>query len=436
MKDIIISVQFRINIKVFPLKLVEIFMAIKGVLGEVGRVLVQEILRRLEEERAKELKGEGFVRCGYKERRFQSGLGKLRLRFLRMRSCEGKVRYAVSEEVEIPTYTRTTEDSFEPALGLLPHVSYRRSSLEGSRILDSGPGKSSLHRRLKEIASEIEVHPVNKAKGYRYLVVDGTGAKFQAPYYIKGERRVGTYRGALRTVYASRGYGMPFEVIGRWTNTSWQEIAKEVYQRINGLDIQVLISDGEGGIEEAFLLPHIEHQRCSVHAWKQLRMFLYQDGVKKNKQKEFHEAFKDIPVFTYAKQETMEELKPRDAQEVEKAVSVSEKQLLSLQHLLNKKGYHKTASYVAGLSSTLLTFLKEWLKTGQFCPATSNIAENRFSLIKNRIDKIGRRWSEPGLKRWLDLTIHKIFPGYDWNKLWEKLLPVSNNITCKIIAVY
>jgi hypothetical protein len=38
--------------------------------------------------------------------------------------------------------------------------------------------------------------------------------------------------------------------------------------------------------------------------------------------------------------------------------------------------------------------------------------------------------------RWLDLAIHKIFPGYDWNKLWEKLLPAPTNMTCEIVAVY
>jgi hypothetical protein len=435
MKVIIISVKFQITMNTFPLKLVEIFIAIKAVLEKVGHILVQELLKQLEEETAKRLKDQGFVRCGYKERIIQSCLGKIHLRFLRLRSPDGVVRYGVSEQVEVPAYSRITEDAFEPALGLLPHVSYRRSSMEGSRILGSGPGKSSLHRRLKEIASEVEIHPTLQAKGYQYLIVDGTGAKFQDSCFIEGQRKVKTYPGELRTVYASKDYGKKYEVIGRWTNTSWQDIAKEVYQRINGKDIQILISDGGAGIEEAFRLPHMQHQRCSVHAWRELRVFLYQDGAKKNEQEPFHLAMKKIPVFGYAKKEVMEKLKPPDTTEIENAVKVSEEQLISLQGLLESKGYPKTATYVAGLSSTLLTFLKEWLTTGQICPATSNIAENRFSLVKNRI-RVGRRWSEPGLIRWLDLSIHKIFPSYNWNKLWEKLLPVSTNITCEIIAVY
>jgi hypothetical protein len=89
-----------------------------------------------------------------------------------------------------------------------------------------------------------------------------------------------------------------------------------------------------------------------------------------------------------------------------------------------------------GLSEPLLTFLKQWLETSEQSPATSNIAESRFSLIKNRIARIGRRWSEPGLQRWIDLVIHKLFPGYDWDILWQKLLPETGNLTCEIVRVY
>jgi hypothetical protein len=61
--------------------------------------------------------------------------------------------------------------------------------------------------------------------------------------------------------------------------------------------------------------------------------------AKKKRQEPFHEALKDIPVFGYAKQEIMEALKARDAEDVKEAVAVSEKQLHSLQWLLTRKGY-------------------------------------------------------------------------------------------------
>jgi|GEM_PF-2650344 len=41
----------------------------------------------------------------------------------------------------------------------------------------------------------------------------------------------------------------------------------------------------------------------------------------------------------------------------------------------------------------------------------------------------------PGLQRFIDLALHKLFPGYNWNKLWQKLLSLTVNLTCEIVAI-
>lgn len=182
MQAICISVRFRFEIRKFPISLIEMFIVIKRILEEVGQVLVKELLGRLEQQASELLKGRGCTHHSHKQRIFQGALGRIELWLLRVKHPHGSVRYALSELVELPAYVRHTEDSFEPALGLLPHVSYNRSSLEGNRMLGSSPGKTTLHRRLKVLAPELEVHPTEKARGYFYLVADGTGATFQAPY--------------------------------------------------------------------------------------------------------------------------------------------------------------------------------------------------------------------------------------------------------------
>ena len=142
-----------------------------------------------------------------------------------------------------------------------------------------------------------------------------------------------------------------------------------------------------------------------------------------------------VPVFEYAKQEVMESLSAEDRPEIRKVIRTSKEQLDELIRILSRKGYQQTAVYISRLSKPLLTFLEEWVNTGEWGPATSNIAENRFSLFKNRIARIGKRWSESGLKRFFDLTVHKLFPGYEWNDLIGKILPSSGNITCMIESV-
>lgn len=435
MNTIYISVKLKFTIKEFPLNMCEIFLAINQLMKQLGKRLTIEFLKRLEQDVALQLKSQGYVRHSYQNRTFHGVLGKVSMKLLKVKPPYGKLQYALAEKVELPAYVRYTTDAFESGLGLVPHLSYKRSSLEAMRIQGSGPAKSSLHRNLEACAAQVEIHPVQKSGGYRYVVVDGTGARFQR-HRGRKRRRVESYSGELRMVYASKGVGQPFEVIGRWTNTSWKTIARDVYQRIDSQDLKILISDGGPGIEEAFLKPHMKHQRCSVHVWRDLRSFLYQDGVKKEGQSQFYQLLHQVPVFAYAKKKTLETLKAEDAQAVQLHVAASEKQLAELKQILKEKGYHKTATYIANLSEPLLTFLKQWLETSEQSPATSNIAESRFSLIKNRIARIGRRWSEPGLQRWIDLAIHKLFPGYDWDTFWQKLLPETGNLTCEIVKVY
>ena len=229
MNTIYISVVLKFSIRDFPLNLYEIFLVIHQVVNKLGKLLAVEFIKRLEKEADWSLKERGCVHHSYQERTFQGILGKTTLRFLKVKHPNGKIKYALEEKVTVPAYVRYTEDAFEPGLGLLPHVSYKRSSLEVQRINGSSPAKSTLHRRLHAIASQIEAHPAEKVYGYRYLIVDGTGARFQRR--IRGKpKKVTTYPGELRIVYASKGIGESFDVIGRWTNTSWKKIAHTVYQ--------------------------------------------------------------------------------------------------------------------------------------------------------------------------------------------------------------
>jgi hypothetical protein len=82
-----------------------------------------------------------------------------------------------------------------------------------------------------------------------------------------------------------------------------------------------------------------------------------------------------------------------------------------------------------------MTFLEQWVATGEWILPTNNIPENRFCLFNNRIGRIGEKWSDDGLLRSFDLTVHKIFPGYDWDMLIERLLPLPENIRTKVISV-
>ena len=431
-----ITVKFRFSIRKFPLNLFEIFTVIKEITMKAAQEVARVFMEHLQKNAWGFYRERGYRNLGYQKRTFRGFLGMITTSLLKIRKGKGQIRYAIHRKIDIPAYVRLTEDAYETGLGLLPHVSYRRSVAESERIDEASPGKSSLHRYLKKIEPQLKVHPDRHAKGYEYLIVDGTGAKIQEWVSEYGFRRVKTRRGEIRVVYAAKQPNGPYRVVGRWTEKeSWKEIAVEAYKRIDPAFLTTLISDGEIGIEEAFMRKNMSHQRCSVHAWREMKIFLYLDGLKKAGQEKYRDMLNDVPAFEYAKQEVMESLSAEDRPEIRKVIRTSKEQLDELIRILSRKGYQQTAVYISRLSKPLLTFLEEWVNTGEWGPATSNIAENRFSLFKNRIARIGKRWSESGLKRFFDLTVHKLFPGYEWNDLIGKILPSSGNITCMIESV-
>jgi len=94
--------------------------------------------------------------------------------------------------------------------------------------------------------------------------------------------------------------------------------------------------------------------------------------------------------------------------------------------MLNPKLYPKARAYIQNLSVSL--FFRWWLEREEWIPFTSNLIENRFSQVKNRIKRIGRRWSDQGLQRWLMVTIQKVFLPKNWNRIWKKYLKINQPI--------
>jgi len=430
-----VSVKMEFDISSFPIKLSDIFQAIRPLREDFGTVVTQELVRKLEIHALEnDIALLGCRRHDYRPRTFSGILGRVKLKLLRVKPTGEPRRLAIARYVEVGD-SRYTSDAFEAPIGLLPHLSYRWSSEESRRITGTGPGKSTLHRRVKEWAAAFERHPEDCETGYQYLFVDGTGARLQEHVWVGDKLRILDESGELQMVYASRGPGHPLVEVGRWVNVPWRTIADEAYQRINCSTLKYLFMDGEDAIEQAFLRPGMVVQRCSVHAWRSLKASFTEDRMREENREAVMEWFRGLPLFHYAVQANLEALRSEDRAEMEKCMQRSTQELDKLQVFLRQKGYAKTAGYLANLTEPLMTFMRTWLGNGQKIPTTNNICENRFSLIKNRIRNIGKRWSDEGLKRWLDIAIQKLFPGHDWKQFWQTLVPAPTKIKGYIVAV-
>ena len=358
-----VSVDLEFRISAFPIEFSEACLEVQRIRQEFGHLVFKNLMRKLEEHAmVSDISLMGAERHDYRQRSFGSCLGRLELKLLRVKPVGEKMRYAVGRQVLLES-GHYTKDSLEPSVSLLPLLSYRRSSAESRNLTGTGPTKSTLHRRVKELEPMLDTHPENEAPGYRYLFVDGTGVRIQEWVWTDaGQKRI-FEQGELRIVYASQGLNVPPVVVGRWMkDTSWEEIAKETFERIRAADVVQLTTDGEEGIEAAFLRPGMRFQRCTTHGWRSFKQSLYLDGISKDERAAIMKRLYSVPVFDCAVKAHLEALKPEDRDMIAEQLRKSESSLAELQRFMKSKGYQKAATYLENLADPLLSFMRSWLK--------------------------------------------------------------------------
>jgi hypothetical protein len=157
MTHITVSVNYKFSIKNFPIKIHEIFLIVARISAIAAKEVALALLNNIQSKILSAYSQKGYRRLGSTRRVLKGILGEIYLPIGRMRKGKGKIICPLLERVEIPSYRRLTDDSYETSLGLLPHVSYRRSVNESERINSGGgPSKSSLHRYLKRIVEKAQ----------------------------------------------------------------------------------------------------------------------------------------------------------------------------------------------------------------------------------------------------------------------------------------
>lgn len=417
-----LTLELDINITDGPMNINGIIKAVHLYQNELGKSIVKEILEAIDRKACDDAQERFPLRYrnkGYSSRQFRTPMGKVFVRFGKfIDSWDGKATLPGKAVLEVPPYKRWLPWCLTPAAGLLAKVSYAQSSQEAQRLQGESPSKSTIHRRLTDLVGSGDFTPYLRKRQFRYLMVDGTGARFQNR---ADKSKPDFYEGEIRFAFASVGEGRPFELVGMWVQRSWKECAQQLYSRMSTDRLEVLICDGGPGIEEAFAVPGMRIQRCQWHGKRDLSFILYQDGVKKAQQQEIMDAFAAAPLVGLHK-ENIESLRKKDT---ETLCSLRKKTLHSfcdLYFFLQSKGYHNAAVYMKNLAQPFVSFIDHIIETGKLIPATSNIIEGKISLFKNRIKSIGKRWSEAGLMRWLSIAVKKLLPEFDWNTLWDNII--------------
>lgn len=393
--------------------------------SQIHETILTTLMKALEEraiERLLQKDPQRYRRNGHqsKPRRLKCSLGTISYRFAQVVDRQkGRSFRPLAETLSIPANEHYLEEALEAPMGLTIHVAYRRATSEVERISGQSMSHSTVHKRLQAFAQE---HcPFGEMKGiaFRFLIVDGTKVHLQGPL----GKDLG--QAEMRWALASQNPSGPFEPVGFWINTEWSQIRKDLEERIDYQQLQVLFSDGGPGIEENLLRAGMDHQRCQWHGKRDFPYLLYADGLKKTEQLPLLEKMNSIPAMHLTKSQ-LEQLLPEDRPLIEQIAQKTQQGFQDLLDALDPKKYPKARTYIENLMKPMTTFLAWWLHKGEVIPLNTNAIESAFSQVCTRIKKVGKRWSEKGLLNWLKIAFYKIFKPELWSYLWldkEKPLP-------------
>ena len=407
---------------------------LKKFMAQLFFEILRVIFSAVEERAIAELKGlypKRYVRNGRQRthRQIRTAYGTFCYQLARVWDKQAqKTLTPLCSALDLPRYRRYVAETAERGIGLVCHLSYRKSVKEIDRILGTDMSKSTLHRQLQEFAEQMCSWPNLKEVPYRFLMVDGTEVRLQEKEE-EPARRV-----QMRWAWASVGEKHKFDLVGIWIDKSWGKIHQDLNQRLSYPQLEVLFSDGGPGIEENLLADGMRPQRCIWHGKRDFPYILYLEKLKKPQQKEFKDKLNSIPAMKLTRLD-LEPLTPQDLPRVKEWVKKTKQGFKELIQALPEKKYPKARVYIQNLSRSVSTFFDLWLAKGVWIPLNINAAENGFSRVKNRIWSVGRRWSEAGLMNWLQVVVNKIFFPSNWNRLWSEYLNINPELQIQVTKV-
>ena len=425
MKELSISVEIRFQFSEESLTLSGLIVGISRSLPDIGKALMQTIMRALEEKAIAfyQQKSPGrYARNGHesKERRFRTSFGTVSYRYAQLLNVVTKKSFSpLRRALPFEPYKHYQKEALKAPINLAIHMSYQKASSEYRAILPAEVSKSTLWRHLHHFSDQMNGWPNLKKIPYRFLMVDGTGVT------LMDHRKVTLGKAQLRFALASLGPGTRFDPVGFWLNRNWESISRDLHKRLDYNQLEVLFSDGEPGIRDNLQAPGMRHQRCQWHAKRDFQFILYMDGLKKPQQKPFLDFMKKIPAFSL-NATTLETIKPSDVDKVKELAEKTKQDLKKLLQMLDANRYPKARAYVKHLAHSVDTFFAYWLENKTWIPFTTNAIESAFSRFTNRIKFIGKRWTEKGLFGWLNFAVKKIFFPDAWDKLWEQFLQINH----------
>ena len=419
-----ISITFEIPFGKIPLAAIE--ETVRHSLKATGRLMIKAILEALQERLGSVLQASSpgrLVRNGRhgRGRVFNTAFGKIRVANRQLRDKEtGKTLRLLPLVVDFRPRKRFSLGALRSAIRLSVLTSFRQAAKETRYEMGTeAPSHATVHRNFRGVFEGNEVSL--RSWEFRYLMADTMKVRLQG-----GRGREEGWADGRVVLGAERPEG-PWILLGIFVNRSWREVRKELEGCIDYGRVEVLISDGEPGIE-ALLREGMKHQRCTWHGRRDLSFLLYQDGYKGLENRELVDLLREVPLFKINIRN-----RPEVREEVEEILKESQELWKELLEVFDPEVYPRAHSYLRRLGENLFVFLEYFLEKGAWIPNVSNMVENVIGRVKLRVRGIGRRWSEGGLIALFRAMARRIFGVESWEAFEERWLGAG---TCpKFVAL-
>ncbi|OAQ20609.1 ISH6 family transposase [Thermosulfurimonas dismutans] len=395
-------------------------------LKESGRLMIKTLLEALQERLSfmlQALHPERFVKNGRhgRLRTFKTSFGKVQVVNHQILDKQSRKSLRLLPlAVDFRSGRRFSPGALRLATRLSVLTSFRQAAREASYEMGlEVPSHATVHRNFREIFAFSEVF--TKGRKFRHLMVDTMKVRLQS-----GRGRDAGWGDVRVVLAAERGEG-PWIPVGFFVNRSWEEVRRELERVIDYEEVEVLISDGEPGIE-ALLREGMRHQRCVWHGWRDLSFVLYQDGFRGLENRDLVDLLSEIPLFRLKTKD-----RPGIREKVEGILEESRRLWEELLEVFDREVYPRAHSYLKRLGENLFIFLEYFLEKGEWIPNVSNMAENVIGRIKLRVRRIGKRWSERGLIALFRAMARRIFGVESWEAFEERLLGAG--IRPKLVAL-
>lgn len=323
---------------------------------------------------------QGWVRRGWRKRVLQTLAGPMVLPLLQTtcRHC-GKTRAVEPEALGILPRQRYTRELKRSVVERVYETSYRRSARLAQEVWGVKLSPSTLHGFVQTLAQEVELTP---CPGARVLLADGTkvpaGARaaqeeLRLCFQVLGHREeAGRRRADLRLVGLEAG-------LGSWPKVLRRDCAAEV-----------VITDAEAALPAHVraCYPAARHQWCEWHVGYTLEWSLLEDGVRMTERRRLKSELAGI-------------LWGRHPQNAKRRLY---RRFLERMPVRSRKQLERARSHI--------------LFPAPSEERTTSLVERQMREVNRRVD-VGVRWSVPGVRHLMLLSMAKQHNPDDYQRLWN-----------------